>query len=86
MENSVLQYIMVFAWMRYRRFRDDCLFQFMGIAWPVWAIMSLAIFNGLMTSIILETLFVKADRLKLRLELRLACHDFHDWYRRNECH
>ena len=25
-------------------------FQFMGIAWPVWAIMSLAIFNGLMTS------------------------------------
>ncbi len=22
-------------------------FQFMGIAWPVWAIMSLAIFNGL---------------------------------------
>ena len=31
-------------------------FQFMGIDWPVWAIMSLAIFNGLMASIILETI------------------------------
>ena len=31
-------------------------FQFMGIDWPVWAIMGLAIFNGLMTSIILETI------------------------------
>ena len=33
-------------------------FQFMGIVWPVWAIMSLAIFNGLMTSILLETIIL----------------------------
>ena len=33
-------------------------FQFMGIDWPVWAIMSLAILNGLMTSIILETIIL----------------------------
>ena len=33
-------------------------FQFMGIIWPVWAIMSLAVFNGLMTSIILETIIL----------------------------
>ncbi len=30
-------------------------FQFSGIAWPVFAIMSLAIVNGLLTSILLET-------------------------------
>lgn len=30
-------------------------FQVNEIAWPVWAIMSLAIFNGLLTSIALET-------------------------------
>jgi len=30
----------------------------MGIDWPVWAIMSLAILNGLMTSILLETIIL----------------------------
>jgi hypothetical protein len=33
-------------------------FQFTGIAWPVLAIMTLAIFNGLITSIILETIIL----------------------------
>ena len=33
-------------------------FQFMGIQWPVLAIMILAIVNGLITSIILETLIL----------------------------
>ena len=33
-------------------------FQFMDIAWPVLAIMSLAIINGILTSIILETLIL----------------------------
>ena len=33
-------------------------FQFFGIPWPVWAIMSLAIFNGIMTSIMLETIIL----------------------------
>ena len=33
-------------------------FQFMDINWTVWAIMSLAIFNGLITSIILETIIL----------------------------
>ena len=33
-------------------------FQFMEISWPVWVIMCLAIFNGLITSIILETIIL----------------------------
>ena len=33
-------------------------FQFMDIAWPVLAIMTLAIINGLITSILLETLIL----------------------------
>jgi len=33
-------------------------FQFTGIPWPVWAIMSLAIANGLLTSIALETVIL----------------------------
>ena len=33
-------------------------FQFFAIPWPVWAIMSLAIFNGIMTSIMLETIIL----------------------------
>ena len=46
-------------------------FQFMGIAWPVWAIMSLAIFNGLMTSIILETIIL-SRQMSLKLAFRTA--------------
>ena len=33
-------------------------FQLMGIVWPVWAVMSLAIFNGLMASILIETIIL----------------------------
>ena len=33
-------------------------FQLSGIGWPVWAIMTLAIFNGLITSILLETVML----------------------------
>ena len=33
-------------------------FQFSDIPWPVWGIMSLAIFNGLITSITLETIIL----------------------------
>lgn len=33
-------------------------FQFTGILWPVWAIMTLAVFNGIITSIMLETLIL----------------------------
>ena len=33
-------------------------FQFMGIQWPVFTIMILAIVNGLITSIILETIIL----------------------------
>ena len=33
-------------------------FQFMNIQWPLFAIMSLAIINGLITSIILETIIL----------------------------
>ena len=33
-------------------------FQYFGIDWPVWAILSLAIMNGLLTSIMLETIIL----------------------------
>ena len=46
-------------------------FQLMGIAWPVWAIMSLAIFNGLMTSIILETIIL-SRQMTLKLAFKTA--------------
>lgn len=37
-------------------------FQFTGTPWPVWAIMALAICNGLLTSIVLET-FILARQM-----------------------
>ena len=46
-------------------------FQFMGINWPVWAIMSLAIFNGLMTSILLETIIL-SRQMSLKLAFKTA--------------
>jgi hypothetical protein len=46
-------------------------FQFMGINWPVWAIMSLAIFNGLMTSVLLETIIL-ARQMALKLAFKTA--------------
>ena len=46
-------------------------FQFLGIAWPVWAIMSLAIFNGLITSIMLETIIL-SRQMVLKLALKTA--------------
>lgn len=46
-------------------------FQFSGIDWPVIAIMSLAIFNGLMTSIALETIIL-ARQMILRLAFKTA--------------
>ena len=46
-------------------------FQFMGISWPVWAIMSLAIFNGLITSILLETIIL-STQMRLKLAFKTA--------------
>ena len=46
-------------------------FQLSGLAWPVWLIMSLAIINGLLTSIALETVIL-ARQMALRLALRTA--------------
>ena len=46
-------------------------FQFMGSNWPIWAIMSLAIFNGLMTSIILETIIL-SRQMALKLAFKTA--------------
>jgi len=46
-------------------------FQFMGINWPVWAIMSLAIFNGLMTSIALETIIL-SRQMALKIAFKTA--------------
>ena len=46
-------------------------FQLMGIVWPVWAVMSLAIFNGLMTSILLETIIL-SRQMSLKLAFKTA--------------
>ena len=48
-------------------------FQMMEIAWPVFWIMALAIFNGLITSILLETcILFKQMGLKLALKTALG--------------
>lgn len=46
-------------------------FQFMGIAWPALAIMGLAIVNGLITSIALET-FILSRQMTLKLAFNTA--------------
>ena len=46
-------------------------FQVTGIPWPVWAIMSLAIINGLITSIALETLIL-TRQMTLRAAFKTA--------------
>ena len=46
-------------------------FQVTGIEWPVFWIMSLAIFNGLLTSIILETIIL-ARQMALQLAFKTA--------------
>ena len=46
-------------------------FQFMDIAWPVLVIMSLAIVNGILTSIALET-FILSRQMPLKIALKTA--------------
>ena len=46
-------------------------FQFAKIAWPVFAIMSLAIVNGVLTSIALET-FILSRQMSLNLAFKTA--------------
>ena len=46
-------------------------FQFMDIAWPVFAIMSLAILNGILTSIALET-FILSGQMSFNLAFKTA--------------
>jgi hypothetical protein len=46
-------------------------FQFMGIEWPVLAIMILAIVNGLITSIILETIIL-SRQMAINLAFKTA--------------
>jgi hypothetical protein len=46
-------------------------FQFTGIGWPVLAIMSLAILNGLLTSILLETIIL-SRQMMLKLAFKTA--------------
>lgn len=46
-------------------------FQFTGIPWPTLAIMTLAIINGLLTSIALET-FILARQMALRIAFKTA--------------
>ena len=52
-------------------------FDYYDIDWPVLAIMALAIFNGLLTSIILETIILSrqmALQLGVKTALGKACH------------
>ncbi len=46
-------------------------FQFTGIAWPVLAIMSLAIINGILTSIALET-YILSRQMAFKLAFQTA--------------
>ena len=46
-------------------------FQVTGIPWPVWAIMSLAIMNGILTSIALET-YILSRQMPLKLAFHTA--------------
>jgi hypothetical protein len=46
-------------------------FQFMGINWPVAAIMALAIINGLITSIVLETVILRRQ-MALKIAFKTA--------------
>ena len=45
--------------------------QVSGLSWPVWQIMTLAVINGLITSIILETIIL-AGQMKLQQAFRTA--------------
>jgi len=47
-------------------------FQFTGIPWPVFAIMALAIINGLITSIALETVIMFKGGMRLSEAFRTA--------------
>ena len=47
-------------------------FQFFGIPWPTWAIMSLAIMNGIITSVILETIILLRQNFSLKLAFKTA--------------
>ncbi|MBX2836772.1 MAG: DUF4396 domain-containing protein [Gammaproteobacteria bacterium] len=47
-------------------------FQFTGIPWPVVAIMALAIVNGLITSIVLETIILKRGGMNLAEAFKTA--------------
>ena len=47
-------------------------FQFFGIPWPTIAIMSLAIMNGLITSIILETIIMRRGGMALSMAFKTA--------------
>ena len=47
-------------------------FQFSGIPWPTLAIMLLAIVNGLLTSIILETIILAKDGMSLSVAFKTA--------------
>ena len=49
-----------------------CIFQITGIPWPVLAIMTLAIINGLITSIILETIILLRQKLDFSKALKTA--------------
>ena len=55
----------------HRGFGTIAFFQFTGIAWPVMAIMALAIMNGLMTSILLETIIL-SRQMVLKLAFKTA--------------
>ena len=71
MATGILQHILVSFGMCDRRFLGQLHFQFAKIPFPVLGIMTLAIINGLLTSILLETCIL-SRQMKLRLAFKTA--------------
>jgi hypothetical protein len=68
---GISQHLMVLVGCSIGDFGTIAFFQLSGVGWPVWAIMALAILNGLLTSILLETVIL-SRQMALGLAFRTA--------------
>ena len=72
MEKKYQEYSLVFVRMLYWRFWNNIFFQITEIAFPILGIMILAIINGLLTSISLETFILMRQNFQLRNAIKTA--------------
>ena len=72
LEACVIQHCLVFDWMLNRRFWNNLFFQMTGIPWPTILIMTLAVVNGILTSIALETVIL-SRQMQFTPALKTAC-------------